>query len=50
MRLSDACLSAVACSIAQAAGVKNVINLDRGIVGWELNNYPITTAAPKPMG
>ena len=42
--------SAVACSIAQASGVKNVINLEGGIVGWQRSGYPVTTAAPLPVG
>jgi len=35
--------SAVACSIAQAAGVKNVVNADGGIVAWKDNGYPVET-------
>ena len=42
--------SAVACSIAQAAGVKNVINLDGGVVDWGRNGYPIESGEPKPVG
>jgi len=38
--------SAIACSIAQAAGVKNVINLDGGIVGWQRKGYPVVTDTP----
>lgn len=42
--------SAVACSIAQAAGVKNVINLDGGIDDWQRNGYPIVSDQPQPIG
>lgn len=42
--------SAVACSIAQAQGVKNVINLDGGIVQWDLVGYPIEVEAANPVG
>jgi len=42
--------SAVACSIAQAKGIKNVINLDGGIVQWELQGYPVITENPQPVG
>lgn len=42
--------SAVACSIAQAKGVKNVINLDGGIVQWDLAGYPVAVNTPKPVG
>ena len=41
--------SAVACSIAQANGVKNVINLDGGIAQWDLAGYPIVVDAAKPV-
>ena len=33
--------SAVACSIAQSLGVKNVINLDGGILRWTQEGYPV---------
>ena len=42
--------SAVACSIAQAAGVKNVVNLDGGIVDWERKGYPIKVGEAEPVG
>ena len=42
--------SAVACSIAQAKGIKNVINLDGGIVQWEMKGYPVVTDEPQPVG
>ncbi len=35
--------SAVACSIAQAAGIKDVVNVDGGIVAWKDNGYPVET-------
>ena len=41
--------SAVACSIAQAYGVKNVINLDGGIVQWDLAGYPIVVDTAEPV-
>jgi hydroxyacylglutathione hydrolase len=42
--------SAIACSIAQAKGIKNVINLDGGIVQWAMEGYPIATDQPQPIG
>jgi len=42
--------SAVACSIAQANGIKNVINLDGGIVQWDLQGYSVVTDKPQPVG
>ena len=42
--------SAVACSIAQAKGIKNVINLDGGIVQWEMKGYPVVTDQRQPVG
>ena len=42
--------SAVACSIAQAKGVKNVINLDGGIVQWDRSGHPIAIDLAKPVG
>jgi len=42
--------SAVACSIAQALGVKNVINLEGGIVKWELEGFPVVTDEPQKIG
>ena len=39
--------SAVACSIAQAKGVTNVINLAGGIVDWELQSYSVVTDNPQ---
>ena len=41
--------SAIACSIAQAAGVKNVSNLDGGIVDWERDGYPINVSKTAPV-
>jgi hydroxyacylglutathione hydrolase len=37
--------SAVACSIAQATGIKNVSNLTGGIIEWERNGYPVQVGA-----
>ena len=42
--------SAVACSIAQAKGVKNVINLDGGIVQWDRSGHPTVVEKAKPVG
>lgn len=42
--------SAVACSIAQKLGNKNVINLDGGIVQWTLQGLPIVADQPEPVG
>ncbi|MEL7498914.1 MAG: MBL fold metallo-hydrolase [Planctomycetota bacterium] len=42
--------SAVACSIAKAKGIKNVINLDGGIIQWQMLGYPIVTEKPEPVG
>ena len=42
--------SAIACSIAQAIGLKNVINLDGGIHQWTLEGYPVVVEAPAPVG
>ena len=42
--------SAVACSIAQAKGVKNVINLDGGIVQWDRSGHPTVVDEAKPVG
>lgn len=42
--------SAIACSIAQAKGIKNVINLDGGIVQWDLQGYPVVKDNPQPVG
>ena len=42
--------SAVACSIAQAKGIKNVINLDGGIIQWDLEGYPVITDEPQTAG
>jgi len=42
--------SAAACAIAQAQGVKNVINLDGGITRWQLEGYPIENEQPLPVG
>ena len=41
--------SAVACSIAQASGVKNVINLEGGIVLWEREGFPVAKDEPQPV-
>ena len=42
--------SAVACSIAQARGIENVINLDGGIARWRREGYPMVVDALKPVG
>ena len=42
--------SAVACSIAQAKGIKNVVNLEGGILAWEQNGYPIMTNKTQTVG
>ena len=42
--------SAVACGIAQAKGIKNVINLDGGIIRWELEGHPVVSDEPQPIG
>ncbi len=42
--------SAIACSIAQAHGIKKVINLDGGIVQWEREGYLVDTNQPQPVG
>lgn len=41
--------SAVACSIAQAAGLKNVVNMAGGIVSWAHDGFPVVTDAPHPV-
>lgn len=41
--------SIVAASIAQRAGVKNIMNLDGGIVAWELSGLPVSQEAPEPV-
>ena len=41
--------SAVACSIAQAKGIKNVINLDGGIVLWEQEGRPVISATAQTI-
>ncbi|QEG23735.1 MBL fold metallo-hydrolase [Mariniblastus fucicola] len=42
--------SAVACGIAQASGIKNVINLDGGIVRWEKEGNPVVSEQPQSVG
>ena len=41
--------SAAACSVAQACGIKNVINLDGGITRWQLEGYAVENAQPLPV-
>lgn len=41
--------SIVAASIAQRSGIKNVMNLDGGIVAWELSGLPVSQEAPEPV-
>ena len=41
--------SAVACSIARAKGVTNVMNLAGGIVDWELRRYPVVADDPQAV-
>lgn len=42
--------SVIAASIAQRAGVKNVINMEGGVVGWELARLPVVNQTPQPVG
>lgn len=42
--------SAIACSVAQAHGLKNVINLSGGILAWEKANLPTVAPEPEPIG
>ena len=42
--------SIIAASIAQRAGVKNVINMDGGVVDWELARLPLAKEMPQPVG
>ena len=42
--------SAAACAIAQANGIKNVINLDGGILQWEIMGYPVVTDEHQTVG
>lgn len=41
--------SAVACSIAQAAGIQNVINLVGGIVQWSQDGFPVVVDEPQKV-
>ena len=42
--------SAAACAIAQAQGIKNVINLDGGIMRWQSEGHPVVTQTPQTVG
>ncbi len=42
--------SVIAASILQRAGVKDVVNLDGGVVGWELANLPVQEEVTEPVG
>ncbi|MEL7498977.1 MAG: MBL fold metallo-hydrolase [Planctomycetota bacterium] len=42
--------SMIAASIAQRAGVKNVINLRDGVVGWQLSGLPTGRDEPQTVG
>ena len=41
--------SAAACAIAQANGIKNVINLDGGITKWQREGFAVETDQPQPV-
>ena len=41
--------SAVACSIAQAAGIEGVINMEGGIVEWMQLGFPVVTEEPQTV-
>ena len=42
--------SAAACGIAQAKGIKNVINLEGGITRWESEGFPVVANDPQTVG
>jgi hydroxyacylglutathione hydrolase len=42
--------SIIAASIAQRAGIKNVMNMDGGVVGWELARLPLAKETPQTVG
>ena len=42
--------SIIAASIAQRAGVKNIVNMNGGVVGWELARLPLEKETPQPVG
>ncbi len=42
--------SIVAASIAQRAGVKDVVNMDGGVVAWQSAQLPLAEEKPEPVG
>lgn len=42
--------SIVAASIAQRAGIKNVLNVDGGVVAWQFAQLPLEGQQPEPVG